>query len=57
MQKVQTPQGIIEMTEEDLYYSRILDEAIEEFRKNPKTTPFEEFMKELEEELNIDLSD
>lgn len=57
MQKIQTPQGIIEMTEEDLYYSRILDEAIEEFRKNPKTTPFEEFMKELEEELNIDLSD
>ncbi len=57
METIQTRKDISEMTEEDLYYSRILDEAIIEFRKNPKTTPFEEVMKELEEEFGIDLSD
>lgn len=36
METIQTRKDISEMTEEDLYYSRILDEAIIEFRKIPK---------------------
>ena len=57
METIQTRKDISEMTEEDLYYSRILDEAIIAFRKNPKTITFEEWEKELEEEFGVGLSD
>ena len=41
------------MSEE--YLTKILDEAIEEFEKNPETTPLEEFIEELRRDYNIDL--
>lgn len=44
---------ITEEEAEERYWTKILDEAIEEFEKNPKTTSLEEWKKEMKEEFNV----
>lgn len=41
--------------EEEAYLTQILDEAIESFRKNPKTISLEEWREELIREFHVNI--